>query len=279
MKVVIHGLTKEFTTAQGKTRALGGVNLEVRDREFFGIIGPTGCGKTTLLHIMAGLETSTNGSVEFIGEKTTKSVVSMVFQDSALMPWRTVEDNVPLGPEFRKEQASVLKRTSQFFLEIVRLLDFSGARPAELSGGMKQKVAIARALANDPEVILMDEPFASLDAQTRLLLREELLRIWERDKKTVILVTHNIEEAVMLCDRIAVMSAAPGIVKSIISVDVPRPRGFKSMRDPDFSRCMEKIWDLLRYEVDKSMREKQQPEKVEAQSRGRSKQSFSFWGW
>jgi len=254
MKVVVHGLTKEFTTGQGKTRALGGVDLEVRDREFFGVIGPTGCGKTTLLHIMAGLEAPTNGSVEFIGEKRTRSVVSMVFQDAALMPWRTVEENVPLGPEFRKEQPSVLKRASQFFLEMVRLLDFSRARPAELSGGMKQKVAIARALANDPEVILMDEPFASLDAQTRLLLREELLRIWERDKKTVILVTHNLEEAVMLCDRIAVMSAAPSVVKRVVAVDVPRPRNFRSMRDPDFGRCMEQIWDLLRYEVDKAMK-------------------------
>jgi len=253
MKVVVHGLTKEFTTAQGKTRALGGVDLEVRDREFFGIIGPTGCGKTTLLHIMAGLQTSTNGAVEFIGEKRTKSVVSMVFQDAALMPWRTVEENVPLGAEFRKEPSSVLKRTSQFFLEMVRLLDFSGARPAELSGGMKQKVAIARALANDPEVILMDEPFASLDAQTRLLLREELLRIWERDKKTVILVTHNLDEAVMLCDRIAVMSSRPGLIKSIVTVDVPRPRNFKSMKDPDFANCMDKIWNLLKYDVEHAM--------------------------
>ena len=255
MRVVVHGLTKEFMTGQGKFRALGGVDLEVRDREFFGIIGPTGCGKTTLLHIIAGLEKPTQGSVEFVGEKRTQSMVSMVFQDAALMPWRTVEENVPLGPEFRKEQPSVYRRVSRLFLEMVRLLDFSGARPAELSGGMKQKVAIARALANDPEVILMDEPFASLDAQTRLLLREELLRIWERDKKTVILVTHNLEEAVMLCDRIAVMSAAPGVVKNIVTVDVRRPRNFRSMRDPDFSRCMEKVWELLRYDVDKAMRE------------------------
>jgi NitT/TauT family transport system ATP-binding protein len=179
----------------------------------------------------------------------------MVFQDAALMPWRTVEENVPLGAEFRKEQPSMMKRVSQFFLEMVRLVDFSGARPAELSGGMKQKVAIARALANDPEVILMDEPFASIDAQTRLLLREELLRIWERDKKTVILVTHNLDEAVMLCDRIAVLSAAPAVVKSIVTVDVPRPRTIRSMRDPDFAKCMEKVWDLLRYEADKAMRQ------------------------
>ncbi len=255
MRVVVHSLTKEFMTGQGKFRALSGVDLEVRDREFFGIIGPTGCGKTTLLHNIAGLEKPTQGSVEFVGEKRTKAMVSMVFQEAALMPWRTVEENVPLGPEFRKEEPSVLKRASQFFLEMVRLLDFSGAHPAELSGGMKQKVAIARALANDPEVILMDEPFANLDAQTRLLLREELLRIWERDKKTVILVTHNLEEAVMLCDRIAVMSAAPGVIKAIVPVDVPRPRNFRSMRDPDFVRCMEKVWELLRYDADKSMRQ------------------------
>src|SRR5918996_3367129 len=255
MKVVVHGVTKEFVSGQGSIRALGGVNLEVRDREFFGIIGPTGCGKTTLLHIIAGLEKPTDGSVEFVGEKRTQSMVSMVFQDAALMPWRTVEENVPLGPEFRKEQPSMVRRVSQFFLEMVRLLDFSGARPAELSGGMKQKVAIARALANDPEVILMDEPFASLDAQTRLLMREELLRIWERDKKTVILVTHNLDEAVMLCDRIAVLSAAPALVKKIVTVDIPRPRNMKSMRDPDFAKCMEKIWNLLRYDVDQAMRQ------------------------
>jgi NitT/TauT family transport system ATP-binding protein len=276
MRVVVHGLTKEFMTGQGKTVALAGVDLEVRDREFFGIIGPTGCGKTTLLHIMAGLEKATQGGVEFVGDKRTQSLVSMVFQDAALMPWRTVEENVPLGPEFRKEQRSMMKRVSQYFLEMVRLFDFSGSHPHELSGGMKQKVAIARALANDPEVILMDEPFANLDAQTRLLLREELLRIWERDKKTVILVTHNLEESVMLCDRIAVMSAAPGVVKSIVSVDVPRPRNFRSMRDPDFGRCMEKIWELLRYDVDKAMRESRPSQTTEQQKIGRGKQSFTW---
>jgi NitT/TauT family transport system ATP-binding protein len=255
MRIVIHNLTKEFDKGEGTLRALGGVSLEVRDREFFGIIGPTGCGKTTLLHIIAGLDHATTGSVEFVGEKRTQSMVSMVFQDSALMPWRTVEDNVPLGSEFRKEPPSVSKRIAGFFLEVVRMLDFGSARPHELSGGMKQKVAIARALANDPEVIVMDEPFASLDAQTRLILREELLRIWERDKKTVILVTHNIEEAVMLCDRIAVMSASPGVVKCILPVDVPRPRTIRSMSNPDFARCVDKIWEMLRYEVDKNLRE------------------------
>ncbi|HKY06825.1 MAG TPA: ABC transporter ATP-binding protein [Candidatus Binatia bacterium] len=254
MKVVVHGVTKEFVGGQGSLRALGGVSLEVRDREFFGIIGPTGCGKTTLLHIIAGLEKQSTGTVEFVGERHSKSVVSMVFQDAALMPWRTVEENVPLGAEFRQEDPSVYKRISRFFLEVVKLLDFAGAQPHELSGGMKQKAAIARALANDPQVILMDEPFANLDAQTRLIMRDELLRIWERDKKTVVLVTHNLEEAVMLCDRIAVMSKRPALIKEVITVDIPRPRTMKSMREPEFGKCMEKIWNLLRYEVAESMR-------------------------
>jgi ABC-type nitrate/sulfonate/bicarbonate transport system ATPase subunit len=274
MRVVVHGLTKEFVTAQGTTRALGGIEIEIRDREFFGIIGPTGCGKTTLLHIIAGLDKATQGVVEFVGEKRTQSMVSIVFQDAALMPWRTVEENVPLGAEFRKEEPSLLKRISRQFLELVRLFEFSGSRPHELSGGMKQKVAIARALANDPEVILMDEPFANLDAQTRLLLREELLRIWDRDKKTVVLVTHNLEEAVMLCDRIAVLSARPGLVKSIITVDVPRPRSFRSMRDPDFARCMDKLWELLRYDIEEAMRGTPPAQTLGAAKGRRGKQPF-----
>ena len=257
MKVVVRGLTKQFTSGERSVRALGGVNLEVRDREFFGIIGPTGCGKTTLLHIMARLDEPTTGTVEFVGEQRGRSPVSMVFQDSALMPWRTVEENVPLGAEFRNEEPSVYKRIGRFFLEVVRLLDFSGARPHELSGGMRQKVAIARALANDPEVILMDEPFANLDAQTRLLMREELLRIWERDKKTVILVTHNIEEAVMLCDRIAVLSARPALVKEVLTVEIPRPRTMRSMHNSDFAKCTERIWELLRHDVNSALERNQ----------------------
>ena len=279
MRVVIHGLTKTYFTGrklEKRVRALGGVDLEVRDREFFGVIGPTGCGKTTLLHILAGLEKPTAGAVEFVGDKRTEAMVSMVFQDAALMPWRTVSENVPLGPEFRKQPVPIYKRATQYFLEMVRVLDFSGAHPGELSGGMKQKVAIARALANDPEVIVMDEPFANLDAQTRLLLREELLAIWEKHKKTVILVTHNIEEAVMLCDRVAVMSAAPGVVKSIVPIDLPRPRGFKTMQDPDFIKCLERIWDLLRSEVDRAMRENHRSG-PEEEAPPRRKSIFDWW--
>jgi NitT/TauT family transport system ATP-binding protein len=159
---------------------------------------------------------------------------------------------------------------------MVRLLDFSGVHPTELSGGMKQKTALARALANDPEMILMDEPFASLDAQTRLLLREEVTAIWEKEKKTIILVTHNIEEAVMLCDRVAVMSAAPGVVKTVIPIDVRRPRNLKSMSDPDFVDCLQKIWDLLRAEVERGM-ERNRPGAADA-ARARSRNPYSD-GW
>src|SRR4026207_470017 len=141
MKVVVRFLTKEFTSGSGSVRALGGVDFEGRDREIFGIIGATGCVGTAVVHILAGREKSTTGSVEFVGEKRTKSTVSMVFQESALMPWRSVEENVPLGAEFRKEEPSVYKRVSRFFLEVVKLLDFAGAQTHELSGGMKQKVA------------------------------------------------------------------------------------------------------------------------------------------
>jgi ABC-type nitrate/sulfonate/bicarbonate transport system ATPase subunit len=255
MEVIVRGVTKVYTSSQGDVRAIGGVNLDIHHHEFFGIVGPSGCGKTTLLHIIGRLETPSTGTVEFVGEQSAKSPVAMVFQDAALMPWRSVEENVPLGAEFRREGRLVYQRISRFFLEVVRLLDFAGARPHELSGGMKQKVAIARALANDPEVVLMDEPFANLDAQTRLVMREELLRIWERDKKTVILVTHNLEEAVMLCDRIAVMSARPGLIKEIVTIDVPRPRTMKSRRDPDFADCMNRIWNLLKYDVEDALRQ------------------------
>ena len=250
MKVVVYGVTKEFVSGQGTLRALGGINLEVRDREFFGIIGPTGCGKTTLLHIIAGLEKQSTGSVEFVGEKHGKSIVSMVFQESALMPWRNVEDNVPLGAEFRQEERSVYKRISRFFLDVVKLLDFAQAQPHELSGGMKQKVAIARALANDPEVILMDEPFGPLDAQTRLVLQDELLRVWDENKKTILFVTHDLTEAIALSDRVVLFTGRPGTVKRIFDVPLPRPRNvFEIHKEKGFTDIYHEIWQSFRSEI------------------------------
>jgi NitT/TauT family transport system ATP-binding protein len=216
-------------------------------------VGPNGCGKTTLLHIIAGLQKPTEGRVDFVGAKGAGSVVSMVFQDAALMPWRTVEANVPLGAEFRGESKTLLKRVAEFFLSVVRVQGFETAHPHELSGGLKQKVAIARALANSPEVLLMDEPFRDLDAETRVLLRDELSGILAKEEKTIVLVTHQVEEAILLCDRVAIMSRSPGRVNEVIQVDLPRPRSLRSMQDPRFGKAMDRIWQRLRVDVEKAM--------------------------
>ena len=174
MKVVVRGLTKVYTTSQGEVRAIGGLILMCAIASSSASSVRRAAARQRCCTSSVAWEAPTTGTVEFVGEQHAKSPVSMVFQEAALMPWRTVEENVPLGAEFRREEPAVYKRIGRFFLEVVRLLDFAGARPHELSGGMKQKVAIARALANDPEVVLMDEPFANLDAQTRLVMREEL---------------------------------------------------------------------------------------------------------
>ncbi len=235
--------------------ALKELSLDVGKGEFVSIVGPSGCGKSTFLNILLGLIKPDAGEMQLNGTRITGPGQdrAMVFQEFGLLPWRTVIGNVELGLELKGVHAEARRKRATDLIQMAGLAQFENHYPHELSGGMKQKVAIARALANDPEVILMDEPFASLDAQTRLLMREELLRIWERDKKTVILVTHNIDEAVMLCDRIAVMSSRPGLIKSVVNVDVPRPRNFKSMKDPDFADCTEKIWNLLKYDVEHAM--------------------------
>ena len=179
MRVIVRGVSKTFVGPRGEFTALNGVTLDIWDRECMGIVGPNGCGKTTLLHIIAGLEKPTEGSVEFVGAQRGDSRVSMVFQDPALMPWRSVEDNVPLGVEFRGASRGVAKKVADTFLRLVNLQRFGKASPEALSGGMKQKASLARALANAPEVLLMDEPFANIDAQTRALLRQE-------DRKSVV---------------------------------------------------------------------------------------------
>ena len=255
--IEVRGVTKVFPASSGgEVRALGPVDLDLPRGEFFSVVGPSGCGKSTFLDILAGLSSPTAGTVAFNGKALAGAVpdgVGVVFQQDASFAWLTVWDNVAFGLRRQGKDGTEIRRRVDHALAFMGLSGFAKAYPAQLSGGMKQKVAIARALANDPEVILMDEPFANLDAQTRLLMREELLRIWERDKKTVILVTHNLDEAVMLCDRIAVMSSRPGLIKSIVTVDVPRPRTMKSMRDPDFANCMDKIWNLLKYDVEDAL--------------------------
>lgn len=228
--------------------ALQDVNLTVHKGEFLTIVGPSGCGKSTLLDLIAGLATPTSGELYIDGKKITKPALDrgIVMQGYALFPWRTVRHNVEFGLEIKGVPKKDRKEISESFLKLVGLTGFEDRYPYELSGGMKQRVAIARALAYDPEVLLMDEPFAAVDAQTREVLQDELLRIWEETKKTIIFVTHSIDEAVSLADRVAVMSANPGSIKEIVNVGLPRPRRVGDVvSTTDFSLIRYRVWELL----------------------------------
>ncbi|MDF2925383.1 MAG: transporter ATP-binding protein [Paenibacillaceae bacterium] len=236
-----NGEAKEFT-------ALENVNLSVKKGEFLTIVGPSGCGKSTLLDLIAGLATPTSGELYIDGRRITKPDLDrgIVMQGYALFPWRTVRHNVEFGLEIKKVPKNDRKEISSKFIKLVGLTGFEDRYPYELSGGMKQRVAIARALAYDPEVLLMDEPFAAVDAQTREVLQDELLRIWEETKKTIIFITHSIDEAVALADRVAVMSANPGSIKEIVKVGLPRPRSVGDVQSTaDFSLIRYRVWELL----------------------------------
>lgn len=228
--------------------ALQNVSLTVNKGEFLTIVGPSGCGKSTLLDLIAGLALPTSGELFIDGKKITKPALDrgIVMQGYALFPWRTVRHNVEFGLEVKGIPKKERQEISDRFLRLVNLSGFADRYPYELSGGMKQRVAIARALAYDPEVLLMDEPFAAVDAQTRETLQDELLRIWEETRKTIIFVTHSIDEAVALADRVAVMSANPGSVKEIVKVGLPRPRRVGDvLSTTDFSLVRYRIWELL----------------------------------
>lgn len=221
------GVSKFFITSKGASiRALEDVSLRVNENNFVCLVGPSGCGKSTFLRMAAGLESIEIGEMLYRGEGIMKPrrEVGMVFQEYSLLPWRTVAANVALGPEFAHKGKKERQRIAEEYLKLVNLADFGRSMPYELSGGMRQRVAIARALANQPDVLLMDEPFGALDAHTRILLQKELLRIWERERPTIIFVTHSVDEAVFLSDRIVVMSARPGRIKEIVPVELPRPR-------------------------------------------------------
>jgi NitT/TauT family transport system ATP-binding protein len=227
-------------------QAIKQLDLTVKKGEFLAIVGPSGCGKSTFLDMIAGLAKPSSGEI-FIDNKLITGPAldrGIVLQGYALFPWRTVRKNVEFGLEVKKVPQKQRAEISQKYIELVGLHNFEDRYPHELSGGMKQRVAIARALAYDPEVLLMDEPFAAVDAQTREVLQEELLRIWEKTKKTIIFVTHGIDEAVFLADRVAVMSTNPGSIKEIVSINLPRPRdGIRS--SADFGWVRHKIWELL----------------------------------
>ena len=225
-------------------------DLTVKQGEFLAIVGPSGCGKSTFLDMVAGLTKPNSGEIFIDGKLIIGPALDrgIVLQGYALFPWRTVQKNVEFGLEIKKVPAKERQEISKRFIELVGLEKFADRYPHELSGGMKQRVAIARALAYDPEVLLMDEPFAALDAQTREILQEELLRIWETTKKTVIFVTHGIDEAVFLADRVAVMTANPGTLKEIVEIDLPRPRDNSVRSSAEFGWFRHKIWELLQGE-------------------------------
>ena len=213
----IKGLSKRF----GSFTAVDNVTIDIARGEFFMIVGPSGCGKTTLLRILAGLEAPTDGSIDVSVEAgSQRPVNSMVFQGDSIFPWMTVWDNAAYGLKMRRAPQAQIKEVVGHYLDRTGLLKFADAYPHQLSGGMKQRVSIARAFANDPEILLMDEPFSALDAQNKLLLQEELLRIWEENKKTVLFITHDVDEAVKLGDRIMVMTAQPGRVKTVVPVSL-----------------------------------------------------------
>jgi NitT/TauT family transport system ATP-binding protein len=219
-------LSKEFSKDARKIVALRDFDLEVLDGEFVCLLGPSGCGKTTVLRVLAGLESATSGSVSVHGKPISGSGPErgMVFQEFALFPWRSVRKNIEFGLEINGMPEDERAKASSRLIDLVGLKGFEDAHPSELSGGMKQRVGIARALANNPAVLLMDEPFGALDAQTRNLMQKELLRIWSATKKTILFVTHSVDEAVFLADRIVVMTARPGKVREVIPVDLARPR-------------------------------------------------------
>lgn len=223
-ELVISNLTKEFRTKNKTVTVLQNVSLTVRRGEFFSIVGSSGCGKSTLLRLIVGLERDYQGQIN-IGNEPARQYsekIGMVFQEHRLLPWLTVKENVEFGLDNypKKQQSALAKR----YLQLVGLWDFAGNYPGQLSGGMQQRVAIARALAHQPEILLLDEPFGALDALTRIKMQQEILRIWEQERTTMILVTHDIDEAIYLGDRVGVMSSLPGTFKKLINIDLPRPR-------------------------------------------------------
>lgn len=231
--------------------ALDKVNLEVRQGEFVCIVGPSGCGKTTFLSCVDGLIPTTSGSITLDGREVTGPGHdrAMVFQQASLLPWRTVMGNVTYGLEIQGWDKKRARERGREFVRLVGLDGFADAYPTELSGGMQQRVNLARALATDPEMLLLDEPFAALDAQTREFMQAELLKIWQATRKTALFITHQINEAIYLADRVLVFSARPGRVREDIRIDLPRPRSLRIKRDPTFLEYEDHIWNIIEDEV------------------------------
>lgn len=246
-------VTKIFKKADGeKVVAISNINLEVRKNEFVCLVGPSGCGKTTILKLLAGLDVPSKGDIFIDGEPINgpSSDRGIVFQEYALFPWRTVLENVTFGLEMKKIGKKEREQKSRHYLELVGLEGYAKAYPHELSGGMRQRVAIIRALAVNPKILLMDEPFGALDARTREFLQTELIKIWETEKKTVLFVTHDINEAISLADRIVLMKSRPGRIHDIIKIDHPKPR---DKSNKFFKNYYTQIHNMLENNFDKML--------------------------
>jgi NitT/TauT family transport system ATP-binding protein len=232
-------------------RALRDFDIDVQESEFLSIVGPSGCGKSTFLNVVLGLIRPDSGDLCVRGKPIAGPGTdrAMVFQEFGLLPWRTVLGNIELGLELKGVAVDTRRGISRRFIEMVGLAGFEGHYPHELSGGMKQRVGLARALATDPDVLLMDEPFAALDAQTRDLMQVELLRIWQEARKTVVFVTHQIDEAIYLSDRVMVMTRRPGRAKKMFTIELPRPRDYEMRATPEFNELKLDIWHALKDEI------------------------------
>jgi NitT/TauT family transport system ATP-binding protein len=254
MAAYIHARNVKLTfrpANRAPVRALDAFDMDVEDGEFISIVGPSGCGKSTFLNVLLGLIKPDAGEVRMHGRKITGpgSERAMVFQEFGLLPWRTVQHNIELGLELKRIAAVKRRLIAERLISLVGLAGFESHYPHELSGGMKQRVGLARALATDPEVLLMDEPFAALDAQTRDLMQVELLRIWREARKTVLFVTHQIDEAIYLSDRVLVMSKRPGRTKRVFDIKLPRPREYEMRVTPEFNDLKLEIWNTLKDEI------------------------------
>jgi NitT/TauT family transport system ATP-binding protein len=255
-KVLIRNVHKIFSSASGPVLALAGIDLEIPRGTFVCIVGPSGCGKSTLLRMLCGLDEPTTGEIDVARAEPGHPAAAMVFQEQSIFPWFSVIRNIEYGLWMRGVPKRERRERAMEYLHKVGLSGFADSYPHELSGGMKQRVSVARAFANDSEILLMDEPFAALDEQTKALLQEELLRVWDEKKKTVVFITHSIDEALALGDQVVVMTARPGRVKAVIPVPFPRPRSIYELKaQPEFGRAVREIWNLLRDEVLNAQRE------------------------
>ena len=246
--IEVQGLRHAYGQGDKAVLALSDIALSVAEGSFVSIVGPSGCGKSTLLQILAGLMPATSGQVRVDGNPVSgpqPGKIAVVFQDATLLPWKTALENVTFPLEVQGRPAQARRESAQAMLELVGLQDFMHRYPHELSGGMRQRVSIARGLAQDPRIILMDEPFGALDEQTRMRMGQELLTIWERTRKTILLITHSLTEALFLSDQVLVMSGRPGRIVERIDIDFPRPRNIDIMGSPEFGVARNRVWHLL----------------------------------